>query len=122
MQFQLKKSRPLTAFATAFDLYHFCRMPFGLKNAGAACCRLVQKLADMLGVEGILAYDNILLHRYDVVSHVKLLDLVFQAHRAAGIKLNADKTFLFRIKVEYLSHLISQEGIRLIPKYVSKIV
>ena len=40
----------------------------------------------------------------------------------AGIKLNADKTFLFRIKVEYLSHLISQEGIRLIPKYVSKIV
>ena len=51
-----------------------------------------------------------------------LLDLVFQEHREAGIKLNADKTFLFRTEVEYLGQLISQDCIKLIPEYVSKIV
>ena len=38
-------------------------MPFGLKNAGAAYCHLVQCLADMLGEEGVLAYlDDVLIH------------------------------------------------------------
>jgi len=98
-------------------------MLFGFKNAEAAYCRLVQKLVHMLGVEGVLAYlTNILLQTNDVISHVKLLNLVFQAHRAAGIELNADKTFLFKTEVKYLGHLISTEGISLIPAYVFKIV
>ena len=43
----------------------------------------------MLGVEGLLAYlDDLLLHTQDVESHIKLLRLVLEAHRAAGIKLN----------------------------------
>ena len=46
---------------------------------------------------GILAYsDDVLLNTNDIISHVKLLDLDFQAHRAAGIKLNDNKTFLFQ--------------------------
>ena len=98
-------------------------MLFGFKNAEAAYCRLVQKLVHMLGVEGVLAYlTDILLQTNDVISHVKLLNLVFQAHRAAGIELNADKTFLFKTEVKYLGHLISTEGISLIPAYVFKIV
>ena len=43
-----EKSRPLTAFTTAFGLYQFVRLPFGLKNAGAAYCRLVSRLIEML--------------------------------------------------------------------------
>ena len=69
-------------------------MPFGLKNAGAAYCRLVQRMIDMLGVEGVLAYlDDLLIHTDDLDTHLKLLELVFQAHQESGIKLNADKTF-----------------------------
>ena len=72
-----KKSRPLTAFATAFGLFHFARLPFGLKNAGAAYCRLVQRMIDMLGVEGILAYlDDLLIHSRDAETHLGLLRLV----------------------------------------------
>ena len=51
-----EKSRTLTAFATAFGPWQFARMPFGLKNEGAAYRRLVQRLVDMLGQEGVLAY------------------------------------------------------------------
>ena len=44
------ESRPITAFAKVFGLFQFARMSFGLKNAGAAYCRLVQRIIDMLGV------------------------------------------------------------------------
>ena len=45
-----------------------------------------------------------------------------QAHRAFGIKLNPEKTFLFRLKVEYLGYEVSTEGIKLIPSHVDKVI
>ena len=81
-----EKSRPLTAFTTAFGLYQFCHLPFGLKNSGASYCRLVSKLIKMFDAEGLLAYlDDLLLHIQDMELHLKLLQLVLQAHRASGI-------------------------------------
>ena len=86
-----------TVFTRVFGLYQFCRLPFGLKNAGASYSQLNSKLIEMLGVEGLLAYiDDLLLHTQDVDSHLKLLCLVFQAHREPGMKLNPEKTCLFR--------------------------
>ena len=77
----------------------------------------------MLGVEGLLAYlDDLLLHTQDLDSHFKLLRLVLQAHRESGIKLNPEKTCLFRSKVEYLGYEVSKEGIKLIPSYVDKVL
>ena len=98
-------------------------MLFGLKNAGATYCRFVQHLVDILGVPGIVAYlDDVLVHSEDLDTHVNLLQLVFSAHREAGIKQNASKTHLFQEEVEYLSHLVNADGIKLIPSYVQKIV
>ena len=80
-------------------------MPFGLKNAGAAYCRLVCRMINMLGVEGI--------HTQDSETHLNLLNFFFQTHREARIKLNANKTFLFRTEVKYLCNIVSQDGIKL---------
>ena len=63
-----------------------------------------------------------LIHTDDLETHLKLLQLVFQAHQSSGIKLNAEKTFLFRFEVEYLGHLINAEGIKLVPSYVQKLI
>ena len=83
----------------------------------------MSKLIEMLGVERLLAYlDDLLLHTQDVASHVKLLRLVLQAHRASGIKINPEKTCLFRLTVEYLGYEVSTEGIKLIPSYVDKVI
>ena len=45
-----------------------------------------------------------------------------EAHRAAGIKLNPEKTCLFRSTVEYLWYEVSTAGIKLIPSYVDKVI
>ena len=85
--------------------------------------RLVQRMIDMLGVEGVLAYlDDLLIHTEYLETHLKSLELVFQAHQESGIKLNTDKTHLFRTEVEYLGHLINAEGIKLVPSYVQKLL
>ena len=63
-----------------------------------------------------------LLLTQDVDSHLKLLRLVLQAHRESGIKLNPEKTFLFRSKVEYLGYEVCTTGIELIPSYIDKVV
>ena len=63
-----------------------------------------------------------LVHTADLNSHVNLLGFVFSAHKVAGIRLNASKTHLFQEEVEYLGHLISSGGIKLIPSYVQKII
>ena len=92
-------------------------MPFGLENTGTSYCRFVQRLVDILGVPGIVAYlDNVLIHSADLDSHINLLNLVFSAHKEAGIRLNASKTYLFQEEVEYLGHLV-----KLIPSYLSLI-
>ena len=45
-------------------------MPFGLKNAGATYCRFVQRLVDILGSRGIVAYlGDVLVHTEDLESH-----------------------------------------------------
>ena len=67
-------SQDLTAFVCLFGLYAFRRMLFGLRNAGAAYCCLVQNLMDTMGCEGVLAYlDDILLHTWEVDEHIGLL-------------------------------------------------
>ena len=94
-------SQDLTAFVCLFGLFTFRRMPFGLRNAGAAYCRLVQSLVDTLGCEGVLAYlDDILLHTWEVDEHIKLIHRVLQGQRDAGILLKAAKTRFFQRYVE----------------------
>ncbi len=55
------------------------------------------RIVDVLGVPGIVAYlDDVLVHSEDLDTHVNLLKLVFDAHKEAGIRLNASKTHLFQ--------------------------
>ena len=110
-------SRSLTAFICCFGLFEFLRMPFGLKNAGAHYCRLVQHMIDTLGVSGVAAYlDDLLLHTEGVEEHLQLVRKVLEAHREVGIKLKPSKTRFFQSKAEYLGFEVSQEGLRMTDK------
>ena len=84
------ESQSLTAFICHFGLFLFKRMPFGLKNAGAKYCRIVQSLVDSLEMDGVLAYlDDLLLHTVDIDTHIDLMGHVLEAHQIVGIKLKA---------------------------------
>jgi transposase InsO family protein len=115
-------SQSLTAFICHFGLFVFKRMPFGLRNAGAKYCRIVQSLVDSLDVDGVLAYlDDLLLHTPDIETHITLMGQVLEAHRTVGIKLKAAKTRWLQKKVSYLGYDVSEEGIHLTTKFIDQV-
>ena len=106
------QSKNLTAFCCHFGLFHFNRMPFGLKQAGACYCRTMQDLVDFVDDKGVLAYlDDVLGHSATAEQHLAVLRKIFVAHRKFGLKLKTKKTHLFQDKVVYLGFLVSGEGI-----------
>ena len=53
---------------------------------GAYCC-FVERLLNVGGEEGVLAYlDDLLINTNNSETHFNLLKLGFQAHREAGLK------------------------------------
>ena len=118
-----KKSRPYLAFLTPWGTYQYRKMPFGAKNAGACYSRLVELAIMKLRSPNILAYlDDIICATQDLWQHVKELENVFKLHREAGIKIKAEKTHIIRPEVEYLGYMVSEEGVKMKPSYVEKIV
>ena len=97
-------------------------MPCGLRNAGAAYCRLVQAVVDETNDPGLSAYlDDMILHTDDPDAHVDLLDRTLAAYYQSGIKLKAKKTILFKAAVDYLGFKADQYGIKMTDKYVGQI-
>ena len=55
--------------------------------------------------------EDLLIYNQTEEEHLKHLELVFEKHREAGIKLKMSKCELFKKEIEYLGHLVSGQGI-----------
>ena len=118
----MRTANRLLHLSACLDCINFCRMPFGLKNAGAVYCRLVAKIMQDLGLQSVVHYlDNILIHTKGVDEHIDSLKAVLEAHRTAGIKLKPSKTLLFQKQVDFLGFQVSGRGIQPTDKYVENI-
>ena len=109
-----KDSRHLTAFATPWTIYHWIRIPFGLRNAPPAFQRYInQVLRDYKGVICEAYLDDILCFSKDSFNeHVEKLEAVLKRLEENGIKLRAEKCVFGKREVRYLGRLISAEGYR----------
>ena len=79
-----------TAFSTPWGKFQYKTMPFGL--SGAPAC-LSQYMASVLGdIRSCVAYmDDILIATADWDSHMRVLSMVLEKLREAGVKLNGSK-------------------------------
>jgi hypothetical protein len=57
-----------------------------------------------------------------IEEHINQLWLVLDLHHQFGMKLKLSKCKVLQQQVEYLGHLVSEEGIQMIPSYVDKIL
>ena len=113
------EDREKTAFSTPWGLYQFKQMPFGLCNAPATYCRLVQKVLEGIPLSVALPYlDDTCIHSVDLDKHVEGLELVLEAHRRSGLTLQPAKCQLFQPSIEYLGHEVSDKGISVPAKYI----
>ena len=114
--------RHKTAFNTKYGLYQFKVMPFGLCNAPGTFERLMETvLRGMQWERAVLYLDDIIIFSQTVDEHLKRLQEVFERLKQANLTLKPSKCHFFQQEVEFLGHIVNQDGITTDPKKVEAV-
>ena len=115
-------SVPITAFRVPFGLYHYVKMPFGLKNAPATMQRLIELcLGSRNFIDLLIFIDDILSYTKTFEEHIAVLDYIFSRLREFNLKLKPSKCNLFQEKVKFLGHEVSADGLATDPSKIEKV-
>ena len=89
----------------------FNRVPFGLAQAPAYFQKLINDI--LKGCNFAMGYlDDIIIYSRSEKEHLEHLEEIFPRLKAAGLKLKLEKCCFFKKHIEYLGHLISEDGIQ----------
>ena len=115
-------ARLKSAFCVRSGLYLWNVMPFGLCNAPSLLERLMETVPQGLQWNTCLVYlDDILIFAKNETEHLQRMEEVFRKLIQARLKLKPRKCRLFHHEAEYLSHIVSEEGLRVSPEKVAAV-
>ena len=98
-----------TSFVTSQRLYCYKIMPFGLKNEGATCQRLVNcRFSHQIGRNVEVYIDDMLLKSKDETNHLENLKETFSTLCKYSMKLNAAKCVFAIVLGKFLGYMVSQ--------------
>ena len=101
-----------TAFSTSLGLYELKVMPFGLVNAPASFERLMETVFRGLQWEECIIYMEDIIVAGDIIRQcLDRLEHVFQRLQEAVLKLKPSKCSFSRKSVQFLGHVVSENGI-----------
>ena len=117
-----EESREKTTFVTREFTFKFRIMPFGLTGASATFQRLMDVVMSCLNLEVCLLYlDDVIVSLADTNSHIERLGAVFERLHAAGLKWKPPKCRQFQRRVEFLGHIVSEDGKEADPEKVEAV-
>ena len=117
-----ENSRELTAFSTPHSHYQFKKLPFGLKNAPSAFQREINAILQDFPWSKVVTYiDDILIMEESLDKHLMLIEKVLKTLLKFGIKVKPEKCEWVKESVEFLGHIIGQDGVRKSPKYMQDV-
>jgi hypothetical protein len=97
-------------------------MPFSLTNAPATFQSFIQeKLKHLLGISAAAYMDDILIHSADKESHIQHVQQVLQILHDSELYLKPEKCEFHVAETQYLSHIISAEGLKMDPSKIDAI-
>src|SRR6202789_3868766 len=112
-----------TAITTPLGAYEWLVMPMGLRNSPAIHQRRVTAvLRDHIGKICHIYLDDIVIWSQNIEEHQKNVRTILDTLRNAGLLVNKKKTNLFAYEINFLGHIISQDGIKADPTKVKKIL
>ena len=112
-----------TAFrAGSSGLYEFTHMPFILSNSGVSfCCLMEMCLGDQQYVTLLFYLDDICIFASSIDGMLDRIGLVLHWLQDFNLKIKPKKSYFFQLKVIFLGHVLSKEGISPNPEKVEKV-
>ena len=114
-------AKPKTAFVVSgMGKFEFNRVPFGLVQAPVYFQRLINEV--LTDCNFAMEYlDDIIIFSKTEEEHLQYLEECFEWLQKAGLKLKLQKCSFFKKHIQYLGHLISDEGIQPLPEKLESI-
>src|ERR1044071_3973262 len=111
-----------TAFITKFGLFEFKVMPFGLCNAPATFQRIINKILGTSIEKYVMVYlDDVIIYSHTFEEHLKHLEEVLNRIHEANLRLKAEKCYFGANELQFLGHVVGEDGIKPDPEKVEKI-
>jgi hypothetical protein len=106
-----QESRKYTGFRTHDQHLQYCVMPQGGKNNPSRFCRAISKMfMEIKGSEALKYMDDILVHSKDFLTHVGILERVYDCLVEHQLTFKLAKLHLGYDKVRFLGHLVNERG------------
>ena len=111
-----------TTFVTPIGNYHYKVMPFGLKNAGSTCQRMMMRMFEPQLGKNIKVYiDDMVVKSKALFKHVGNLGNIFEILRKHELRLNASKCFFGVGSSKFLDYMVTHRGIEVNPDQIKAI-
>lgn len=102
-----------TAFSTKNGHWAYRRLPFGLKTAPATFQRMMNTvLSGLTGTRCFAFLDDIVVYARSLAEHDQKLREILERLRRYKLKLQPEKCEFLRKEVNYLGHVITENGVR----------
>ena len=112
-----------TTFRTRYGHYEFVAVPFGLTNAPDTFIFLIISVFSRYLDKFVLVFlDDILIYSKNEEEHEEQLRLKLQLLREHQLYAKMRKCDFSRDRIQYLGHIISEEGIYLDPEKIEAIM
>ena len=104
------ESKKYTTIHTSEVLFFYNFLPFGLKASSGLFQSYMLKILN--GINNVIVYqDDLLIMSVNNAEHNDTLRSVLNALKAAGVKVNVNKSPFFLDKVKYLGYIFSRNGV-----------
>ena len=116
-----RESRAKSAFVVPMGKWQFKRTPFGLSQAPAYFQLLIDKV--LMGCSSFaMGYlDDIIIFSKTEEEHLQHLEEIFIRLRKFGLKMKREKCSFFKKHIQYLGHLVSEDGFEPLPEKLESI-
>jgi len=117
-----EEDKTKTAFVTQDGLFEWQRMPFGLKNAPASFMKVMNFVMGRVDPMIALAYlDDVIIGGATFEELLKNIDVVLNEFMKAKMKFGVAKCKLFQKRVEFLGHVLTEDGIAVNPEKIKTV-
>ena len=106
----IKGSRPKSAFVVPMGKFEFLRTPFGLSQVPAYFQLLIDNVLQGCSKFAMGYLDDIIIFSRTEEEHLEHLEKIFWKLREYGLKMKREKCVFPKKHLQYLGHLVSEEG------------